>query len=253
MSLGPTVIYAILGGLLPALLWLWFFLREDKLHPEPRWLLLVSFLAGVLAVIVVLPLEMAAKCLVAGSWPSESFLLHLFSGLAYCRDIVGVSPVILWAAIEELVKFGAAVALVLWHRAVDEPIDAMIYLITIALGFAAFETGLFLMDPFGRGDILGGILTGNLRFMGAALIHTLSSAVVGFGIAYSFYRSRFVQFVSLCTGLIGAVVLHALFNHHIITSSGGRTALVFFLVWLGVIVLFLLFERAKRVTPLFTR
>ncbi len=238
----------MLGGLLPALLWLWFFLREDQAHPEPKWLILVSFLGGMLAVLFALPLEMLAKCLAASIWPQTSFLAHPWQVVGYCRDLPGVEPVFLWAAIEELLKYAAVLALVLWRRAVDEPIDVMIYLISAALGFAAFETGLFLMDPLGRGDLLAGILTGNLRFLGAALIHTLSSALIGFFIALTFYRSFIVQFLALCTGLLTAVILHAQFNHHIITSSGGRTALVFFSVWLGIIVLFLLFERVKKVT-----
>lgn len=253
VPLGPTVLYAMIGGLLPALLWLWFFLHEDRLHPEPKWLILVSFLGGMLAVILALPLEMGVKCLASGLWPAQSMLMHPWSGLGFCRDIIGTDPIFLWAAVEELLKYAVVMVLVLWRSAVDEPIDVMIYLITAALGFAAFETGLFLMDPLGRGDILGSILTGNLRFMGAALIHTLSSAVVGFAIALTFYKSYVLQFFALCTGLVGAVVLHALFNHHIITSSGGRTALVFFMVWLGVIVLFLLFERAKHITRRITR
>ena len=98
------------------------------------------------------------------------------------------------------------------------------------------------------GDVVGGMITGNLRFTGAALIHTLSSAVVGFSIAVTFYRSYWIQFFSLCTGLVLASVLHALFNHHIITGSEKVTTVVFFSVWLGIIGLLLLFERAKRIT-----
>jgi RsiW-degrading membrane proteinase PrsW (M82 family) len=247
VDLGVTLVYALLGGLAPALLWLWFFLREDAVHPEPRWLILAAFLSGMVAVLLALPAEMFARCVAAGSWPKEAWA-NLFETAAYCRDVSIEDPIFLWAAVEELLKYGLAVVVILWRRAVDEPIDAMVYLITVALGFAALETGLFLLEPLGRGDITGGFMTGNLRFMGAALIHTLSSAVIGFAIALSFYRSYVVQFISLCTGLILGIVLHALFNHHIIASSGERTTLVFFSVWIGIIGLFLLFERAKRIT-----
>jgi RsiW-degrading membrane proteinase PrsW (M82 family) len=240
-------VYALLGGLLPALLWLWFFLKEDSIRPEPKWLIMAAFLSGMLAVLLALPAEMVAKCVASGSWPSD-LLQAPWDVFGYCQEIHGVNPIFLWAAIEELLKYGLAVGVILWRRAVDEPVDAMVYLITIALGFAALETGLFLMGPFGRGDITGGILTGNLRFMGAALIHTLSSAVVGFMIALTFYRAYWMQFLSLCTGLVLAIVLHALFNHHIIASSGASTAVVFFSVWLGIIALFGLFERAKLIT-----
>ena len=36
---------AFLAGLIPALFWLWFWLREDKAHPEPRALIATSFIA----------------------------------------------------------------------------------------------------------------------------------------------------------------------------------------------------------------
>jgi RsiW-degrading membrane proteinase PrsW (M82 family) len=242
-----TLLYALIGGVIPALIWLWFFLREDAEHPEPKWLILAAFLSGMVAVLLALPTEMLLKCVATGTWPGDAWKAP-FDTLGFCRDVGGADPVFLWAAAEELLKYSVAVAIILWRRAVDEPIDAMIYLITVALGFAALETGLFLLGPLGHGDITGGILTGNLRFMGAALIHTLSSAVVGFSIAIAFYRTYIVQFFSLCTGLILAIVLHALFNHHIIESSGERTSLVFFSVWVGIIALFLLFERAKRIT-----
>jgi len=47
------VFFAFVGGLLPALLWLWFWLRED-LHPEPRRILLLTFTAGMVMAIVAL-------------------------------------------------------------------------------------------------------------------------------------------------------------------------------------------------------
>jgi RsiW-degrading membrane proteinase PrsW (M82 family) len=242
------LLFAMLGGFLPALIWLWFFLKEDSKRPEPKWLILSAFLAGVLAVLLTLPAEMLGKCVSSGIWPTHPFY-NPFDTIGFCRDLPGsIKPIFLWAATEELLKYLVAVVFILWRKAVDEPIDVMIYLITVALGFAAFETGLFLMEPLGRGDITGGLLTGNLRFMGAALLHTLSSAVIGFFIAISFYKKYWIQFVSLCTGLTLSIVLHALFNHHIINSSQLGTTLVFFSVWLGIVGLLLLFERAKRIT-----
>jgi len=247
MTSGQLVLFAFTGGLFPALLWLWFFLKEDRKNPEPHWLILAAFLSGMFAVLLTLPVEMVLKCLASSSWPLHAWQSP-FQTIGYCRDIPNVEPIFFWAATEELIKYLIAISVILWREAVDEPIDAMVYLISVALGFAALETGLFLMEPFGRGDITGGMLTGNLRFIGAALIHTLSSAIIGFSIAITFYRTYWIQFVSLCTGLFLAIVLHALFNHHIMADGGGRTALVFFFVWLGIVGLLLLFERAKLVT-----
>ena len=52
---GHELIVALVGGLLPAFLWLFFWLREDKEHPEPKGLLFFTFLAGMSTVILVLP------------------------------------------------------------------------------------------------------------------------------------------------------------------------------------------------------
>ena len=52
-----VLFYAFFGGLLPAALWLWFWLKEDSVHPEPRGLIVVTFIAGMLAVAFVLPLQ----------------------------------------------------------------------------------------------------------------------------------------------------------------------------------------------------
>ena len=219
-----TLFYAFIGGLLPALLWLWFFLREDKAHPEPRHVILAAFLAGMAAVIAVLPAERTA-------------MVHAS----------GTVLIVLWAAIEEIFKYAAAIFAAFWHKDLDEPIDAVIYLITVALGFAAFETFLFLMGPLSNGDIITGVLTGNLRFMGAALLHTLSSASIGVAIALSFYRHPFIKFIFLCTGLITAITLHAAFNFFIMLDNGAKSSIAFFAVWLGIIMLFLMFEKVKRV------
>jgi len=43
MLSAETVIYVLLGGIVPTLLWLWFWRREDRLHPEPRRLILLAF------------------------------------------------------------------------------------------------------------------------------------------------------------------------------------------------------------------
>ena len=247
MSSGVAILAAFCGGLLPALLWLWFFLREDAEHPEPKWLIVAAFLSGMVAVLVALPTEMLIKCYAVGAWPPEPWSTP-FATLSYCSHIRDANPILLWAAAEELIKYFLAATVILWRQAVDEPIDAMVYLLSVALGFAALETGLFLMEPLGRGDITGGFITGDLRFIGAALIHVLSSTVIGFSIALTYYRSYLLQLLSLCTGLIIAIVLHALFNHNIMVNDGAHMGFVFLSVWVGIIVVLLLFELAKHIT-----
>ncbi|MDQ5883367.1 MAG: hypothetical protein QG654_280, partial [Patescibacteria group bacterium] len=101
-----TIFFALIGGILPALLWLWFWLREDSKKPEPKLLLLLTFLIGMISVLVVLPIQ------------------KLFVGLGISEDIL----TIIWASIEELVKFGAVWAIALSSKSADEPIDFAMYM-----------------------------------------------------------------------------------------------------------------------------
>jgi protease PrsW len=244
MDILSPLFYSLLGGILPAFLWLLFFLKEDSLHPEPKRMIFFSFLLGGVAVILVLPLQLFAQCMSFAPHSIENFFIFLEGCNLYAP-----SPLFIFAFIEEIMKFFIIALFILWRKKlVDEPIDMMVYLITIALGFAAFETALFLFEPLIRGAFLETILLMNMRFVGASLVHILASGVIGFFLALTFYSSFFMRFLALCIGLFTATILHWGFNHHILIRSGDNAVFVFFMLWIGVITLFLLFERAKRIT-----
>jgi RsiW-degrading membrane proteinase PrsW (M82 family) len=213
---------AFLSGLIPALFWVWFWLREDSRKPEPFFLIAISFIAGMAVVPIALPLQKVA--------------IDLYSGL----DVM-----IVWVVVEELMKYAVALAIIFWNREVDEPIDMVIYMVVLALGFAALENALFIFNPLIAGDYLGSALTGGFRFLGATLLHVLASGTVGVFLALAYYKPKIVQVLAGTFGLFMAIVLHALFNFFIMGASGGTILTVFLFVWMGIIILFLLFEKIK--------
>ena len=214
---------AILGGLWPALFWLWFWLREDKKKPEPTGLIVRTFIAGMLVVPLALPLQKLAV------------------GLFTDATLITV-----WVIIEETLKYAIALMVVLWHKNVDEPIDYIVYMITIALGFASLENALFIWNPVVSGDLSGGIITGNFRFLGATLLHVLASGSIGVFLALAFYKRDFIKLLAGTFGLLVAIVLHTLFNLFIMDADGERILSVFIVVWLLTIGLFFLFEKVKQ-------
>ena len=228
--LSPVALVAFLCGVIPALVWLSFWLFEDKKHPEPKRFIFYTFIAGMAAIPVVLVLEkfVEAQAAAAGG-PSEG-LLVLF----------------LWAAIEETFKFAAAYIAALHWRVFDEPLDAVVYMITAALGFSALENALFLASPIASGQFIQTIVTGDLRFVGATLLHTLSSATVGLCLAYAFYQGAHMRRRAAVVGVILATALHTLFNFFILEKGGSATFLVFVMLWLGIVALLLFIERVKR-------
>jgi RsiW-degrading membrane proteinase PrsW (M82 family) len=213
---------AFVAGLIPAIFWVWFWLREDSLKPEPYFLIAITFIAGMAVVPLALPLQ--------------HFALEIYPDS---------NVMFTWVIIEELLKYAVALAIVLWNREVDEPIDMVIYLIVIALGFAALENALFVFNPLIIGDYFNSALTGGFRFLGATLLHVLASGTIGMFLAFTYYKSKMVQMVAGTIGLFVAIVLHALFNFFIMGASGTTILGVFLFVWIGIIILFLLFERVK--------
>jgi len=213
---------AFLGGIVPALFWLWFWLKEDKARPEPYRLIALAFIAGMIAVPIALPLQKLA--------------LGMFTD---------AKLILAWVVIEETLKYAVALIVVLWHKEVDEPIDLIIYMIVIALGFSALENALFMFNPLVSGDLISTIITGNFRFLGATLLHVLASGTVGAFLAITYYKSNLVKLVAGSFGLCLAIVLHALFNFFIMDASGETILGVFLFVWMGIILLFLIFEKVK--------
>jgi threonine/homoserine/homoserine lactone efflux protein len=90
------------------------------------------------------------------------------------------------------------------------------------------------------------IITGDLRFIGATLLHTLSSATIGVALAMAFYKGGFSRAIAATIGVILAVFLHTLFNFFILGSSGGATFWIFLCIWFGVIVLLFMTEHIKQ-------
>ncbi|MDE2071126.1 MAG: PrsW family intramembrane metalloprotease [Patescibacteria group bacterium] len=222
----PVILIALLGGLLPALLWLAFWMLEDRCEPEPKRYILLCFLLGMVCVPIALVVEQSAEAL----YPLGSLPL-----------------LIIWAATEEILKFSAAFLGALRTRAFDEPLDAVVYLVTAALGFSALENAMFLWGPLSQSEVLRGVITGDLRFIGASLLHTLASASIGISMALAWrYRASVRRFAALL-GVILAISLHTAFNFFILGSGGGdSTFWVFLAIWLGIVALLLMVERIKQ-------
>lgn len=185
-------------GVLPSIIWLSIYLREDE-HPEPNRFILKVFFLGALSAPVAAGLEFLLIGLVKDTpWPPSvtNFLVFfVFIGL-----------------VEELCKFMAVNLGVEKSKVFDEPADAMIYLIVSGLGFAALENILAL---FHFTDTASGSLAGQafqvigLRFISSTLLHVLASSIVGYYLARSHF---FFKKYSVIKGLVLAGFLHGTYN-----------------------------------------
>ena len=222
-------------GVLPPILWLLFWLREDH-YPEPKKEIVFVFFAGMVSVAAALFLENTFLGI-------NSIFEKIFM---YSKGSFQILNLLGFAFIEELSKTGAAFFTAIKSKYFDEPEDGIVYLITAALGFAAMENVLFIAGSLKIG-ISQSLVVSAFRFINAVLLHVSSAAIVGAGFAFSFYhkthRNKDVVFA-----IIIATLLHTLYNYLIIKnieSAVGQFSATLLVVG-GAIIALLLFEKARR-------
>jgi RsiW-degrading membrane proteinase PrsW (M82 family) len=196
-SISP-IIFIIAAPLIPSLVWLFFFLRED-MNPEPRRLVIYTFTAGALVSILILALQVLIQ--------------HIAFAVQGTTDTT-LFTITLLALIEEVLKFGAAYWAVSREPAFDEPIDAMIYTIAAALGFATVENFFVAVNSvgsFAAAALPDAAETLALRFAGATFLHALAAGIMGYAWAKTFTSARVWTIIAV--GIAGATAVHAAFNY----------------------------------------
>lgn len=221
---------------LPSIIWLAFYLRKDK-HPEPNRMIVKIFFLGVLMVPVAGLLEQG-----------------FFIGLEKISLVHKIALLVIgFALIEELLKYLVVKFGVLKNPAFDEPVDAMIYLIIAALGFAAAENIYLLSQAYPAEMPISSALSFiTTRFLGATFLHALASAILGYFLAASLLITSAIRKTFIIVGLLGATVLHSLFNYIIILNSQmiidtpGRNLYLLILLVAMAMIVSLMFKKINK-------
>ncbi len=222
-------------GVLPSIIWLSIYLREDE-HPEPNRFILKTFFLGALLA----PVAAGIEFLLIDEVRNFSLPAVLVNFLIFFV-FIGI--------VEEYCKFLAVRIGMLKNPVFDEPTDAMIYLIVAGLGFAALENVLAIFHFIeGNANIFGEALEITaLRFLSSTLLHVLASAIVGYYLAQSYFFSRKYGIIH---GLIIAGFLHGAYNVLTISSDSFQkiqpTLIVIILLGVMATVVNVLFYRLKK-------
>ena len=223
-------------GFVPSVIWLAFYLRKDA-HPEPNSVIRKVFFWGMLATLPAIALEL--------------ILRSLFSLLPFSEGVILILYIFLGVAlVEELLKFLVVRISVYKDKALDEPMDVMLYMIIAALGFAAFENILILFG-LGPASPVSNILALTLvRLVGATFLHALASGTFGYFLARSFFDPK-RQLWYIASGLFLTTLLHGLFNFYILKVDGTAKLLIPAVILLGLAVFVSLgFRQLKKIIKL---
>ncbi len=219
-----TILYVAITGLVPSIIWLIFWLRRDRTKPEPFGLLLLCFLLGAVGVILAIPVQ------------------------KLIREVVYESrlELILWAGVEEVLKFLPVAFIALRSKYNDEAIDPAMYMIVSALGFATLENIAYAIQPTQTLHADAAFLHGGLRFMGATLLHVVSSGIIGIVLGLA---SKYTRFFFGLVGLLIATFLHSTFNFFIMKNTSASFVQVYGYLWVAAVISTVTLEKLRRIPP----
>ncbi|MCZ2846026.1 MAG: PrsW family intramembrane metalloprotease [Candidatus Bathyarchaeota archaeon] len=236
MSVDDFIFYVLIS-VLPCIIWLLFYLRQD-VNPESTKKIIEIFFLGMVMVLPALLLETFFESLMPTQRVDSSLLLL---PIYY---IVGVGLV------EELLKYLVVKFRVIDSSHFDEPIDVIIYLIVAGLGFATIEN---IVVIFNIETLEEAAIISTIRLLTAIFIHTLSAAITGYFWAFSFtLNRRLKRGVSFVSGIIGASILHGVYDISIIKIETAQTLFSFLLpvviiIFAGILVS-ILFSKVKKLS-----
>jgi RsiW-degrading membrane proteinase PrsW (M82 family) len=202
-------------AVLPSLFWLWWYLRQDKAHPEPRRFLWRVFLLGMLVTLPALFVEYTIDLYLGFSGPG-------FSQAAIIGALFVVAP------IEELAKFSVVYASVYHHPVFNERMDGVVYMVVASLGFATVENILIVLGE--------GASVLPIRFVTATLLHALAAGIVGYFMGLGrFAKRRRAWTVTL--GLFIGIALHGVYDLIAISNSAIKLSILLLMMAVFFVIL----------------
>jgi protease PrsW len=232
-GLPPNTRLAAACFVLPVLLslgWLAFVRRFDRAHPEPMWLVLVTFLLGAAATIPAALVELALVRI--SPWLDPR--LVSFGGQLFALPLSFVVLTVVVGATEEGAKL-LGTAFAARRPEFDEPVDGIVYGIVSSLGFAAAENiEYFTMVRLAAPTVIA-------RTFMSVPAHMFFGAIWGYALGAYLVdrnRARVVRFALL------AAAAHGLFDALLGTDGTALLAVLLNVVLASVFVA--LIRRALR-------
>lgn len=176
-------------ALLPIVLFCYLIYRVDKYEKEPLRPLLIAFALGALITIPTIYIE---EAIVNAGWFDMASI-----GQVFLYAFVGV------ALVEELLKGLVFFIYPFRSKYLDEPFDGVVYMVMVAMGFAAVENINYVLEF--------GIETGLLRGLTAVPAHVTFGIISG----YYFGRAKFEhhhRIALIVLGFLAAIFFHTLYD-----------------------------------------
>jgi RsiW-degrading membrane proteinase PrsW (M82 family) len=188
-------------AIVPAIIWLAFFYRRDRLEPEPKGMVLGVFLLGAL-VAAAIGIPLVDEVFDVGSWLDLSLMTQILGGIL----VIGFT--------QETLKYLAVRLSVYQSREFDEWTDGILYGTAAGLGYATMLNIDFIAASGGADLGLASI-----RVALTALVHASLGGLMGYFLGRDRLEVRPAWWVPL--GVAIAAVLNGLYFYLRSSFSGG--------------------------------
>jgi RsiW-degrading membrane proteinase PrsW (M82 family) len=208
------VVAGLVMAIVPALIWLFAFLQQDRLEPEPkRYVFGVFILGALLAQAVGQPL--IRDFFGIQNWASGNALVNI------------LASILIAGFIQEFLKYAAVRYTVFYSAEFDERVDGIIYGAAAGLGYATMLNVQYIIS---NGGVDLGI--GVMRVATTALAQACFAGVVGYFLGIAKFERKGPLWLPL--GLTLAAVLNGVVSYVLgqVTRLGGFS----FNPWYGLVV-----------------
>ncbi|HEX9896153.1 MAG TPA: PrsW family glutamic-type intramembrane protease [Dehalococcoidales bacterium] len=229
---------AIVLAFAPGLFWMWLIYRWDRHQPEPRWLVIRTFLWGMFLII---PIAVVEFLLILGG-PGIESITQIGQGTVSISNIAYTAFIVAGMS-EELGKFLVVRWSIYKSPYFDDSTDGIIYGSAVALGFATLENVGYTLS-YGWQIILA-------RGPISTFAHVLFSVIWSYPLALrkiGYPRAN----TYLWLGLIGSMIAHGFFDFLLFTQSWYALLALPLLAGLAV-ALFIMLKHSRRISPFRTK
>ncbi len=239
MSVLLAILFAVLLGIVPMVLFAVLITWFDRYEKEPPLLMLGVFLWGFVVA--------AGSALVINTLFGVGIIFATGSeALANIGTAVLVAP-----PVEETVKGLAVLGVFLFFRhEFDSVLDGVIYGCLVGFGFAAAENINYILSGYGEQGMAGLLIVALVRILLIPFLHAMLTAFTGIGLAVARLSTGVICLLAPILGYMVAVGAHSFHN---LLASLGNVALCFLgslIDWAGfagvfVLILLLVWREGK--------
>jgi len=177
--------------------WLWILMKYNRFEREPlKTVVLMFLLGGLISLIPASLLNELAESFIFREWDMRFPIERILGKYLIFYGFVGIN--------EEVFKAFATILLIRRRKSFNEPADALIYAMTVALGFAVYENIMYANKY--------GFITLFFRQFNAVTLHIGLAAIWGIGIAKAKFLHQRKYLRTVAPYVLTAALIHAVYN-----------------------------------------